>query len=174
MAALVASWAGIALTLWVYRGYRDIARLADSCSSPPDCASNAQAIADTVTWVGWISAALVVVALGLLVAATIASALETGADGGWRERMGVLAMEYFITSIGVFLTAQGAFDWAASAYLAVSNNAGDGLGLLPLEFAILTTIGGAIMTMLAGFMLLSMVMSGAAFPWRRRRAQAQM
>jgi hypothetical protein len=174
MAALVASWAGIALTLWVYRGYRDIARLAGYCSSPPDCASSAQAITDTVTWVGALSAALVVVALGLLVAATMLSARETGADGGWAGRMAILAVEYLITSLGVGFTAEGVFDWITFAPLMDPQRAGDGLGLLPLYGAISATTGGAIVTMLAGYMLLAMVMAGSALPWRRPRAQAQM
>lgn len=174
MATLIASWVGMVLTQRVYHGYRFIAPFADHCSTPLDCASSAQTISDTVTWVGALSAALAAVTLGLLVAAMILSALETGAAAGWKGRIAVLAVEYLFTSLGVYLTAQGAFDWAATAYLAVGNNAGDGLGLIPLMNAIVTTIGGAALTLIAGFMLLSLVMPGPVFLWRLRRAQAQM
>lgn len=164
IATLVVSWLGIVATVRVYRAYREITPFARYCSSPYDCAVTTQIISDAVTWVGALSAALAVVTLVTLLAAIIlwalewrrqpAALVEMGGASGWKQRLRELALALPFTNLGVLITAQGAFEWAATAYLAYDNNAGDAIGLIPLEYAIVTTIGGAAI-LIAGLVLLS-------------------
>ncbi len=176
MASLIASWLGIIATVRVYRAYHEITPFARYCSSPYDCAVSSQTILDAVAWVGLLSSALVAVTLAALLTATGLWALEwgrqasarAGADGasGWKARLAALVLAGPFTSLGVFITAQGAFDWSATAYLAYDNNAGDGIGLIPLINAIFTTIVGAGL-LIAGLILLSRTI-GSRFLRRER------
>jgi hypothetical protein len=179
MAALVASWAGIALTLRVFRAYSEIKNLGWVCTTPYNCAIESQTISNTVVWGGVLSAALIALTLAALVAAVILSGLERGRQRGeagaesagaigWMGRLAGLATLDLFTSLGVLLTAQGVFDWITYAPLLDPRRSGDGLGQLPLLVAISTTGGGAIVTLLTGFILLSWVMPGPVFLWRRR------
>lgn len=59
-------------------------------------------------------------------------------------RMLGLSVAIFIAGCGAFLTTNGVADWLQTAYLADITRAGDGIGQLPLIFAIFGTISGAV------------------------------
>jgi hypothetical protein len=161
VAALSASWLGLAATLRVLRAYNDV-KIFNGCASPDDCALTARTISDTVLWVSVVSVALVAVTLAALLAATILSALEgrRGEPGAWlgedwRLRLGEPAFADFFASGGALLLTQGVCDWIQSAPLADPVRAGDGLGQIPLIQAFMTTTAGAVIFTLGALVTLS-------------------
>lgn len=110
---------------------------------------------------------------GLLVAATCASVITVAAlsaagravDGtaqtrGWKDRGGRLALlapAVAIAYLGVYWLSNGVASLAQTAYLLTPGRAGDGLGYLPLEFAVFGTVVGAITLALGGWMVWAVV-----------------
>ena len=162
VAALVASWLALALTLRVLRAYNDV-KVFNRCAGPDDCAQTAQTISTAVLWVSVASVALVALTLAALLAATILSALEerrggTGAGlaaGDWLLRLMELAFADLFASGGALLLAQGILDLIAFAPLADPVRAGDSIGQIPLIQAFMTASAGAVLFGLGAAVTLS-------------------
>jgi hypothetical protein len=81
-----------------------------------------------------------------LIAATTALFLRRHPDVGPRLPASALpiAAAIFVAGCGTYLTADGIAHWIETAYLADITRAGDGLGQIPLEEAIMSTIFGVL------------------------------
>jgi hypothetical protein len=106
-----------------------------------------------------------VVTLVALVAGVILSAREPRREPGDASDLAragrwlALVFADLVASVGALFLAVGVFDWIAFAPLVDPARAGDGLGLIPLTQAIVTTTGGVVTF---GFGLALVLMSSGA------------
>jgi len=121
-------------------------------------------------WFPWVTNAVAVSAVlgGLLIAVTCASvvaaialsATESASRSAplrgawnWIDRLFNLTLFVLIADAGMHWAVDGAVAWAQFAYLLNPEAAGDGLGVLPFEFAVVETIIGVIALVLGACLL---------------------
>lgn len=126
----------------------DLRSIAGACYKPP-------AMSGCEVWAPWVVVAQQrVEILGIGILAATALSLIAAAYALFLRRTDVglrppatellIAAVIFGAGCGTYLTADGIAHWIETAYLADITRAGDGLGQIPLVYAVVTTIFGAL------------------------------
>jgi hypothetical protein len=148
----------VALAGRILGTYHDLANI--SICYTDGCEQLFPWVTNAVTVSAILGGPLIEVTCASVVAAIVVSAAESASRAGpirgaWNriERLVNLSLFVLITDAGVHWAVDGATAWAQTAYLLNPGAAGDGLGLLPFEFALAETVGGLIVLGLGASLL---------------------
>ncbi len=149
LATLTLGALAVALAGRILAAYHDLANISvcytDGCQQWFPLVTNAVAVSVMLSGL-LIAATCASVVIAIVVSAAESASRSTPIRGAWNriERLVNLSLFVLITDAGMHWAVDGVAAWAQTAYLLNPQAAGDGLGAIPFEFAVVETISGVI------------------------------